>query len=122
LEWTMKYYSSGCADWRWTYHYYYPPLLVDLIRYVPFAVSHTFVSHKEQNPVTPLVQLSYVLPPVSMDLLPLQLKVKLLLEKPDWYIGNYNFLWSFCKFFWEAHVDMPHIDIKELEDIVDSLR
>lgn len=118
LEWTMKYYSSDCADWRWSYHYYYPPLLVDLIKYVPYT-SHTFVPYKEPKPVSPLVQLSYVLPPTSMDLLPLSLKVKLLKEKPDWYLGNYNFLWSFCKFFWEAHVDLPEIDIEELEEIVD---
>ena len=119
LEWTMKYYSSGCADWRWTYNYYYPPLLVDLIKHVPFACnSYTFVPQKPEDPVLPLVQLSYVLPPTSMDLLPLPVKVKLLKEKPDWYIGNYNFLWSFCKFFWEAHVDLPHIDIEELEELL----
>ena len=121
LEWTMKYYSSDCADWRWSYHYYYPPLLVDLIKYVPYT-SHTFVPYKEPKPVSPLVQLSYVLPPTSMDLLPLSLKVKLLKEKPDWSLGNYNFLWSFCKFFWEAHVDLPEIDIEELEEIVDLVR
>jgi 5'-3' exoribonuclease 1 len=119
LEWTLKYYSSGCADWRWSYNYYYPPLLVDLIKYVPFATnSYTFVSQKPEDPVLPLVQLSYVLPPTSMDLLPLSVKVKLLKEKPDWYIGNYNFLWSFCKFFWEAHVDLPDIDIRELEELL----
>ena len=115
----MKYYSSGCADWRWSYNYYYPPLLIDLIKYVPFACnSYTFVHQKPEDPVLPLVQLSYVLPPTSMDLLPLSVKVKLLKEKPDWYIGNYNFLWAFCKFFWEAHVDLPDIDIEELEELL----
>ena len=118
LEWTMKYYSSGCADWRWSYNYYYPPLLVDLIKHVPFTDKHTFVSNKGINPVKPLVQLSYVLPPSSMNLLPPNVKVKLLKEKPSWYVGNYNFLWAFCKFFWEAHVDLPDIDIGELEELL----
>lgn len=119
LEWTMKYYSSGCADWRWSYHYYYPPLLNDLIKYVPYF-SHTFVPDRLANPVSPLVQLSYVLPPSSMYLLPADLKKQLLKAEPSWYCGNYVFLWAFCKFFWEAHVDLPTIDITRLEEIVEN--
>ena len=64
------------------------------------------------------MQLSYVLPPSSMDLLPAYLRTKLMKEQPDWYVGNYTFIWSFCKFFWEAHVDLPKIDIKQLEEII----
>jgi 5'-3' exoribonuclease 1 len=117
LEWTMKYYSSGCADWRWTYNYHYPPLLCDLIKHVPYFPTE-FVPLQKENPVSPLVQLSYVLPPSSMDLLPPTLRIKLLKEEPGWYVGNYVFLWSFCKFFWEAHVDLPNIDIERLEMVV----
>ncbi len=117
LEWTMKYYSAGCADWRWTYNYHYPPLLTDLIKHVPYFPTE-FVPQQKENPVMPLVQLSYVLPPSSMDLLPPALKAKLLKAEPDWYVGNYVFLWSFCKFFWEAHVDLPKIDVERLEKIV----
>ena len=118
LEWTMKYYSTGCADWRWQYNYYYPPLLTDLIKYIPYF-DHTFVPLKDKNPVSPLTQLSYVLPPASMGLIPTELRTKLIKEQPDWYVGNYVFLWAFCKFFWESHVDLPHIDIEVLEKIVD---
>jgi acyl-CoA synthetase (AMP-forming)/AMP-acid ligase II len=31
----MKYYTIGCPDYRWTYHYNYPPLFSDLLRYMP---------------------------------------------------------------------------------------
>lgn len=119
LEWTMNYYSTGCADWRWSYKYYYPPLLTDLLKYIPYS-NKTFITNQPKNPVSPLVQLSYVLPPTSMDLLPRDLREDLLKEHPEWYVGNYAFLWSFCKFFWEAHVDLPHIDINELEKIVNK--
>ena len=117
LEWTFKYYSTGCADWRWSYKYNYPPLFADLIKYVPYFDT-TLVALKEKQPVSPMVQLSYVLPPSSMVLLPPALKEKLLKEKPDWYVGNYIFHWAFCKFFWEAHVDLPDINIAELEKVV----
>lgn len=121
LEWTFKYYSTGCADWRWSYKYNYPPLFADLIKYVPYFDT-TLVALKEKQPVSPMVQLSYVLPPSSMVLLPPALKEKLLKEKPDWYVGNYIFHWAFCKFFWEAHVDLPDINIKELEKVVGGFR
>ena len=117
LEWTFKYYSTGCADWRWSYKYNYPPLFADLIKYVPYFDT-TLVALKEKQPVSPMVQLSYVLPPSSMVLLPPALKEKLLKEKPDWYVGNYIFHWAFCKFFWEAHVDLPDINVTELEKVV----
>ena len=121
LEWTFKYYSTGCADWRWSYKYNYPPLFADLIKYVPFFDT-SLVTLKPKQPVSPLVQLSYVLPPSSMVLLPAALKEKLLKEKPEWYVGNYIFHWAFCKFFWEAHVDLPDINIAELEKVVGGFR
>jgi 5'-3' exoribonuclease 1 len=117
LEWTMKYYSSGCPNWRWMYNYYYPPLLVDLIKYVPYF-DHTFVPLQSPQPVSALAQLSYVLPPTSMGLIPYTLHKKLLAEQPDWYLGDYVFLWAFCKFFWEAHIELNDIDMDALEEIV----
>jgi 5'-3' exonuclease len=119
LEWTFNYYSTGCVDWRWSYNYYYPPLFADLLKYVPYFET-TLVPKQPKQPVTPLVQLSYVLPPSSMVLLPPALQEKLLKTKPEWYVGNYVFHWAFCKFFWEAHVDLPHIPIKELEQVVEN--
>ena len=119
LEWTMKYYTSGCADWRWCYNYHYPPLLSDLIEYVPFFETN-FIQDKPPAPVTELVQLCYVLPKQSLPLLPKKLYERLISEHPEWYDSDCEFVWAYCRYFWESHVKMPHIDINDLEKFVKS--
>jgi 5'-3' exonuclease len=119
LEWTMKYYTTGCADWRWCYKYNYPPLLSDLIHYVP-NLSTEFVPLKAANPVTELVQLSYVLPRQSLTLLPKKLYAALISKQEDLYRSDCDFAWSYCRYFWEAHVQLPEININELEQFVNE--
>lgn len=116
LEWTFKYYSTGCVDWRWTYKYHYPPLLGDLIRYIPYFDTAFISAERLTNkPVSPHVQLGYVLPKQNLYLMPIGLGEKLVKERPDWYTDTCEFQWAFCKYFWEAHVKLPEIDIAELE-------
>jgi 5'-3' exonuclease len=117
LEWTMKYYTHGCVDWRWCYNYDYAPLLCDLIKYVPYFDTE-FLEIKEKNPVKSLVQLCYVLPGSGLNLLPEDLWKKLIEKHKDWYGSNWKFKWSYCKYFWEAHAIMPEIDIKALELLI----
>ena len=116
LEWTFKYYTKGCCDWRWKYKYDYPPLLEDLYKYIP-CFDTEFVECKEKNPVSPYVQLSYVLPKESQQFLPKNILSKLQ-KKPEWYPEDYDFKWAFCKYFWESHVELPHIDIDKLEHLI----
>ncbi len=118
LEWTMKYYTSGCPDWRWTYNYNYPPLLSDLIKHIPVFDTSFIKPDAVMKPVSQLVQLCYVLPRTSLDLLPKAFYTKLLEDKPHWYKSDYNFIWAYCKYFWESHVEMEHIDIGELEEYI----
>lgn len=117
LEWTMKYYTTGCADWRWCYNYNYPPLLSDLIRYIPLF-DKEFVVNKPPQPVNELVQLCYVLPQQSLHLLPSGLYNKLIHEHIEWYKSDCKFVWAYCRYFWESHVVLPHIDINKLEQFV----
>jgi 5'-3' exoribonuclease 2 len=125
LEWTMKYYSTGCIDWRWTYKYPYAPLLVDLLRYMPSldtalfpGVSGVSGDSIEKKPVRDLVQLCYVLPMASHGLLPPAVADKLKRSYSHYYCDKLDFKWSYCKYFWEAHTELPHINISELERVV----
>jgi 5'-3' exoribonuclease 1 len=115
LEWTFKYYSTGCVDWRWTYKYDYPPLLADLIKFIPYFDRSFFLPEALQNkPVSAVVQLSYVLPKQSLYLIPGPVGATLLHRWPEWYVDDCEFQWAFCKYFWEAHIKLPEIDIDEL--------
>ncbi len=121
LEWTMKYYTTGCPDWRWCYKYEYPPLLGDLIKYVPYFDT-SFIKENDAKPVSQLVQLCYVLPRHSLKLLPPNLHDKLLKNYDHLYKTDCKFVWAYCKYFWESHVIMPDIDIDELEKFVATIK
>ena len=121
LEWTMKYYSTGCPDWRWKYKYNYPPLLQDLIKYIP-VFNKSFVPEKTPNPVSEIVQLCYVLPRSSLHLLPQKLYFELISKHDEWYKGNCDYIWAYCKYFWESHVEMNDINIDELEQFIKDRR
>jgi len=117
LEWTMKYYSKGCYNWRWKYAYNYPPLLNDLIRFIPVE-NRELVPREHDNPVSPFVQLCYVLPRTSLHLLPQKLEYALKTRYDSWYKGDCEFQWAYCRYFWESHVEMNDIDIDELESFL----
>ena len=119
MEWTFKYYSSGCIDWRWSYKHHYPPLLKDLCQFIPDTPWHDFLQVMEPCPIRDVVQLCYVLPKPSLQLLPQRVFEKVS-KHPNFssmYATNHHMNWSFCKFFWECHTEMPQLDIHDLEEI-----
>jgi len=117
LEWTWKYYSSGCIDWRWYYNYHYPPLLVDLVTYIPYFDT-ILVDEKPTNPVSEIFQLSYVLPRESLYLLPKKIESVLLKKYSELYETNYHFEWAYCRYFWECHVNFPNVNISDMQEKV----
>ena len=112
LEWTLHYYTFGCKNTRWSYHYMYPPLLQDLNLFIP-SFSTQFVDINK-NPISSDVQLAFVLPQQSSHLLTPKMRNKM----QKYYKKNTHIEteWAFCKYFWEAHLKMPPLSINELED------
>jgi 5'-3' exonuclease len=119
LEWTMKYYTTNCPDWRWCYHYHYPPLLSDLLKVMPYFETE-IISFQKVKPVSALVQLCYVVPKPSLTLLPKVLYDTIILNHDEWYKTDCEFIWAYCKYFWESHVDLPEINIEQLEDFINA--
>jgi len=114
LEWTFYYYTTGCIDWRWQYHYNYGPLLKDLYTYISYH-DLNYLETKLPEPVLPTTQLAYVLPSSSHYLLNDNI-AKLLKEKYGDYYKYNTFQWAFCKFFWESKLIFKNININELEN------
>ena len=63
-----------------------------------------------------------ILPKGSLHLLPDQIYRKLLEEKEEIYGVDCEFIWAFCKYFWECHPKLPHIDLNDLESFVHSIK
>ena len=89
-------------NWRWCYKYHYPPLMCDLLKYIPYFDTE-FIKNNNSNAVLPIVQLSYVLPKDSLGILPSNIQDKLLSNVPEYYSNNWNFQWS-CKRFRLCHL------------------
>lgn len=117
LEWTLKYYTNGCVDWRWRYKYHYPPLLSDLLHYIPYFDTELMPA-SDTAPVSPFVQLAYVLPGKHLGLLPDNVRDRLLAKHPEWYSDDAAFEWAYCRYMWEAHAHLPYKSIEELLKVV----
>jgi 5'-3' exonuclease len=127
MEWTFRYYTSGCVDWKWSYTNHYPPLLADLVHHIPETHDPTnafsFLQVKPKEPIRDVVQLCYVLPRASHALLPPSVQRALMRSKlASKYTddGSPDFKWAYCKYFWECHTDLPALDLRELDAIVDG--
>jgi len=125
LEWCIKYYTVGCIDWGFFYPYHYPPLLKDLCRYVPCFPMVMMETDLTERPISKYTQLAYVLPKQKLGLLPNEVveKIKKSGKWEEWYGGGNDgregkLVWAYCKYIWESHVDLPQIDVEELEGII----
>ena len=123
LEWVFKYYTNGCPDWKWKYHHSYPPLFKDLIKAIPVSNSSEFIiPHSNNRPFSPYLQLAYVLPNSQLSLLPFEMTMFLREKYNYFYPEDYEFLWAFCRYFWEAHPILPDISLNILNELDVILR
>jgi 5'-3' exonuclease len=124
LEWVFQYYTKGIVDWNWKYKYHYPPLLKDLSPKIPINAT-SFLPKHITRPVHPQTQLAYVLPPIHHHLLEPDIAKKLRTQYGQYYVGLPNedgipqldFVWAFCRYFWECHVHLPEIPETVIKDI-----
>ena len=104
LEWTFQYYTRGCIDWRWRYKYAYPPLLEDLVRFIPVDKHTVLLERKPKDPIRDTEQLRYVLPPALQPALIPNVHPSTL--APQISVASIHFKWAYCKYFWECHIEI----------------
>ena len=75
---------------------------------------------EDDEVVSPIVQLAYVLPLSSMDFIPEKYREAVVKYKKK--TNDISMDWSFCKYFWECHIDFPMENINELKYIIDNVK
>jgi 5'-3' exonuclease len=119
LEWVFKYYTTECPDWSWKYDYNYPPLLVDLANHVQKRSFSYFKNAglRSKIALSPTAQLCYVLPLSMHSLLPKNVQTEINKKYSNLYPNNGRFCWAFCRYLWEAHIELPDISLETLKKI-----
>jgi len=117
LEWNIVYYSKGCKDWKWKYNYCYPPLFQDLLKYIPLW-DIEFIKENNES-ISAVTQLAYVLPPSSLYLMPKQYQMKMIKYKHK--KNDVALMWAFCRYFWESHFEFQLEKLDEIEEIIEEV-
>ena len=105
ILWTLNYYHDDCINWRIAYEYEYPPLLSDLHKHIPYFNNEITLA-REMNPYHSVCSLVYIIPPSSYDLLPPKIKEYIVnyYNLHEYNIESMKFKYSYCRYFWEAHI------------------
>ena len=104
IEWVFQYYTTSCKSWKWSYKYNYPPLLQDLIQYIPTRPYPEFtLLESNQEQLSPVDQMEFILPATARfheGLIPTIEKYQDIFEKEC----QVKYEWAFCKYMWESYM------------------
>ena len=129
LLWTTNYYFNRNADMTWYYKYSYAPCASDLYRHVVSLSHENYVQRQKEllkgakHIVTPQQQLLMVLPPHSVELLPLQLQTIMTdMNKGclHYYPTDFKMQTYLKTKGWECIPLLPLIDMKRLFKAMDN--
>lgn len=112
LYWTFLYYTKGVPSWSWFYPYHYSPWAGDIADAL-ISPRHSWPRFKRGEPVPETLQLLFILPPQSFDLLPKELR-GLAKKYPEMFPEEVEIDDRGIEREWEAKHLTPFVDHKLL--------
>ena len=124
IQWTWYYYyNNDIIDNTKCYLYGQAPLLNDVLSFVPLFNSETLLTSRSTPTIDETTLLLYVLPYEEHSVVIPSDKYKQMSEvvyneAPLLKETNYNVEYLLCKYFWESHLELVHIDVFALNKVV----
>lgn len=124
IQWTWYYYyNNDIIDNTKYYLYGQAPLLNDVLTYIPLFNDETLLTQRSTRPIDEKTLLLYVLPyEEHSEIIPpdeyKQMSTIVYDEVPLLKETNYNVDYLMCKYFWESHLELVHIDVFALNKVV----
>ena len=126
LNWTFRYYTSGCQDWRWHFPYSCAPSCEDISKYLSELREKQQPLHLNyllRPPLETSVQLLSMMPPSSYALIPSDCR-NLMTDKAspiaDYYPKKFHVEFLYKRYFHEAVLYLPKIEIDRIEEAIQS--
>jgi len=84
IMWVSNYYFDKCRDWKWFYPFDHAPFISDIVNYLmKYDIDLNDIKFKRVNPVTPMIQLTTILPPACLNLLPINYRKYVISDESD---------------------------------------
>jgi len=127
LKWTFDYYFNGNITFYMGYNFNYAPTVRDMVNYLRKTnIELSSISFKRGTPYNSLVQLMYILPETSKNLLPKgarEYQTKMDSPIRHYYPnGDIPVEPYFKRYYWQCSPVLPSIDIELLKNTVKGMK
>jgi len=118
LQWVLEYYTKGVPSWTWYYPHAFAPFATDIMHHFD---SESFTKQWPSTyPSDPFLQLLFVLPPVSADLLPSPLRH--IMGDLESYPIEFDIDYSGKRNEWEGIPILPKLYVDEIRNKYEASR
>jgi len=118
LQWVLEYYTKGVPSWTWYYPHSFAPFATDIMNHFD---SESFAKKwPSTEPSDPFLQLLFVLPPVSAELVPYPLRH--IMEDMSNYPTEFAIDYSGKRNEWEGIPILPQLHVDQIRNKYETIR